>query len=148
MGGPDANTDRLKQSISAVRASGGFHGNVVDILWCVCVLVVVLIESGPLVSLWMTVLHVLLFSLLGWFKHFQFSGQFMKYPWRRIWHGIEHWCWVSQYLLCLLLSSDCFRCHLAFFHIWRWTPGFFHHYIWDQRAKQDKTRQDKITCWR
>ena len=28
MGGPDANTDRLKQSISAVRASGGFPGNV------------------------------------------------------------------------------------------------------------------------
>ena len=27
MGGPDANTDRLKQSISAVRASGGFPGN-------------------------------------------------------------------------------------------------------------------------
>ena len=28
MGGPDANTDRLKQSISAVRASGDFPGNV------------------------------------------------------------------------------------------------------------------------
>ena len=27
-GGPDANTGRLKQSISAVRASGGFPGNV------------------------------------------------------------------------------------------------------------------------
>ena len=27
-GGPDANTDRLKQSISAVRSSGGFPGNV------------------------------------------------------------------------------------------------------------------------
>ena len=27
MGGPDANTDRLKQSISVVRASGGFPGN-------------------------------------------------------------------------------------------------------------------------
>ena len=27
-GGADANTDRLKQSISAVRASGGFPGNV------------------------------------------------------------------------------------------------------------------------
>ena len=27
MGGPDANTDRLKQSISAVRTSGGFPGN-------------------------------------------------------------------------------------------------------------------------
>ena len=31
MGGPEANTDRLKQSISAVRASGGFPGNVVMI---------------------------------------------------------------------------------------------------------------------
>ena len=28
-GGPDANTDRLEESISAVRASGGFPGNVV-----------------------------------------------------------------------------------------------------------------------
>ena len=27
MGGPEANTDRIKQSISAVRASGGFPGN-------------------------------------------------------------------------------------------------------------------------
>ena len=27
MGGPDTNTDRLKQSISAVRASEGFPGN-------------------------------------------------------------------------------------------------------------------------
>ena len=26
-GGPDANTDRVKQSISAVRVSGGFPGN-------------------------------------------------------------------------------------------------------------------------
>ena len=28
-GGPDANTDRLKHSISEVRASGGFPGNVI-----------------------------------------------------------------------------------------------------------------------
>ena len=40
-GGPDANTDRLKQSISAVRASGGFPGNVV-LFPCQIVFVIIL----------------------------------------------------------------------------------------------------------
>ena len=42
MWGPDANTDRLKQSITAVRASGGFPGN--D-YWVAKILIIVVITQ-------------------------------------------------------------------------------------------------------